>query len=78
MSSSEGGAENSKLVPGSTNSFDILNLEGGVSYIVKVTALMGNREGDPVSITVTTRKSYLIVYFVVLRFWLSFKECVIF
>ncbi|KAL8212551.1 UNVERIFIED_CONTAM: hypothetical protein K2H54_050547 [Gekko kuhli] len=54
LSSFEGGAENSKLVSGSTNSFDILNLEGGVSYVVKVTALIGNREGDPVSITVTT------------------------
>ncbi|XP_062977415.1 collagen alpha-1(VII) chain [Elgaria multicarinata webbii] len=50
----DGGPENSKVVSGNTNSFDILNLEGGVSYTVKVTAQIGNREGDPVSITVTT------------------------
>nr|XP_020653718.1 collagen alpha-1(VII) chain [Pogona vitticeps] len=50
----DGGPENSRLVSGNTNSFDILNLEGGASYTVRVTALIGNREGDPVSITVTT------------------------
>uniref|UniRef100_A0A8C0GBP7 Collagen alpha-1(VII) chain n=1 Tax=Chelonoidis abingdonii TaxID=106734 RepID=A0A8C0GBP7_CHEAB len=44
----------SQVVSGDTSSFDILNLEGGVSYTVKVTALIGNREGDPVSIIVTT------------------------
>ncbi|KAM6470386.1 collagen alpha-1(VII) chain [Liasis olivaceus] len=49
-----GGPESSKLVLGNVNSFDLENLEGGVSYIVKVTALIGNREGNPVSITVTT------------------------
>ncbi|KYO29739.1 collagen alpha-1(VII) chain isoform B [Alligator mississippiensis] len=50
----DGGPESSKVVPGNTSSFDILNLEGGVTYIVKVTALIGNRESNPVSITVTT------------------------
>ncbi|XP_053155536.1 collagen alpha-1(VII) chain isoform X2 [Hemicordylus capensis] len=50
----DGGPENSKLVSGNTNSFDILDLEGGVSYTVKVTALIGNRESDPVSLIVTT------------------------
>ncbi|XP_058023138.1 collagen alpha-1(VII) chain isoform X1 [Ahaetulla prasina] len=49
-----GGPESSKLVLGNVNSFDLDNLEGGVSYTVKVTALIGNREGNPVSITVTT------------------------
>ncbi|XP_032094990.1 collagen alpha-1(VII) chain [Thamnophis elegans] len=49
-----GGPESSKLVLGNINSFDLENLEGGVSYTVKVTALIGNREGNPVSITVTT------------------------
>ncbi|KAM3848241.1 collagen alpha-1(VII) chain [Vipera latastei] len=49
-----GGPESSKLVLGNVNSFDLENLEGGVSYTVKVTALIGNREGNPVSITVTT------------------------
>ncbi|KAF4799411.1 hypothetical protein TURU_054803 [Turdus rufiventris] len=50
----DGGPENSRRVPGHTNSFDIPNLEGGVSYTVKVTALIGNREGNPVSVVVTT------------------------
>nr|XP_016846318.1 PREDICTED: collagen alpha-1(VII) chain [Anolis carolinensis] len=50
----DGGPENSQMVSGNTNSFDLVNLEGGVSYTVKVTALIGNREGDPVSIIVTT------------------------
>ncbi|KAI1234455.1 Collagen alpha-1(VII) chain, partial [Lamprotornis superbus] len=53
-----GGSENSQRVPGHTNSFDIPNLEGGVSYTVKVTALIGNREGNPVSVVVTTRECW--------------------
>lgn len=53
-----GGSENSRQVPGHTNSFDIPNLEGGVSYTVKVAALIGNREGNPVSIVVTTRECW--------------------
>lgn len=51
-----GGSESSRRVPGHTSSFDIPDLEGGVSYTVKVTALIGNREGNPVSIIVTTRE----------------------
>ncbi|RMC00145.1 hypothetical protein DUI87_23556 [Hirundo rustica rustica] len=50
----DGSSENSQQVPGHINSFDIPNLEGGVSYTVKVTALIGNREGNPVSVVVTT------------------------
>lgn len=53
-----GSSENSRRVPGHINSFDIPNLEGGVSYTVKVTALIGNREGNPVSVVVTTRKCW--------------------
>lgn len=54
-----GGSENSQRVPGHTSSFDIPDLEGGVSYTVKVTALIGNREGNPVSIIVTTRECWV-------------------
>ncbi|XP_025931268.1 collagen alpha-1(VII) chain [Apteryx rowi] len=50
----DGGSESSQLVPGDTDSFDIPGLQGGVSYTVKVAALVGNREGKPVSIVVTT------------------------
>lgn len=53
-----GGSERSQRVPGHTSSFDIPDLEGGVSYTVKVTALIGNREGNPVSIVVTTRECW--------------------
>lgn len=51
-----GGSERSQHVPGHISSFDIPDLEGGVSYTVKVTALIGNHEGNPVSIIVTTRE----------------------
>ncbi|KAM4654580.1 collagen alpha-1(VII) chain [Amazona ochrocephala] len=54
----DGGSESSRHVPGHTSSFDIPDLEGGVSYTVKVTALIGNREGNPVSIVVTTRECW--------------------
>ncbi|NWH76187.1 CO7A1 protein, partial [Piaya cayana] len=50
----DGGSESSRRVPGHTSSFDIPDLESGVSYTVKVIALIGNREGNPVSIVVTT------------------------
>ncbi|KAG8557331.1 hypothetical protein GDO81_018415 [Engystomops pustulosus] len=53
-SSESGGPEQSREVPGNTNSFELVNLEPGVRYIVKVTALVGNRQGDPVSTSVTT------------------------
>lgn len=53
-----GGPESSRRVPGHTSSFDIPDLEGGVTYTVKVTALIGNREGNPVSIVITTRECW--------------------
>ncbi|XP_077132643.1 collagen alpha-1(VII) chain isoform X1 [Ranitomeya variabilis] len=49
-----GGPEQSKEVPGNANTFELVNLEPGVRYVVKVTALVGNRQGDPVSSSVTT------------------------
>lgn len=58
LQSLTGGLESSRRVPGHTSSFDIPDLEGGVSYTVKVTALIGNREGNPVSIIVTTRECW--------------------
>lgn len=51
-----GGTEQSKEVPGNTNSFELVDVEPGVRYIVKVTALVGNRQGEPVTQSVTTRK----------------------
>uniref|UniRef100_A0A4W3JSF0 Fibronectin type-III domain-containing protein n=1 Tax=Callorhinchus milii TaxID=7868 RepID=A0A4W3JSF0_CALMI len=51
---SDGGAETSRVVPGDIYTIDIPGLEGGVSYTVKVVALIENREGAPVTITATT------------------------
>nr|XP_014341886.1 PREDICTED: collagen alpha-1(VII) chain [Latimeria chalumnae] len=50
----DGGPENSRVVPGNTSSIDIGDLMGGASYLVKVIALVGKQEGNPVSIRVTT------------------------
>ncbi|ELR46375.1 Collagen alpha-1(VII) chain [Bos mutus] len=51
---SEGGPTRQQILPGNTDSAEIRGLEGGVSYSVRVTALIGDREGAPVSIVVTT------------------------
>ncbi|XP_036189535.1 collagen alpha-1(VII) chain isoform X2 [Myotis myotis] len=51
---SDGGPTRQQLLPGSADSAEIRGLEGGVSYAVRVTALVGDREGAPVSIVVTT------------------------
>lgn len=45
-----------QILPGNKDSAEIRDLEGGVSYSVRVTALVGDREGSPVSIVVTTRR----------------------
>ncbi|XP_072508131.1 collagen alpha-1(VII) chain isoform X2 [Notamacropus eugenii] len=50
----DGGPESSRMLPGDTDSAEIGGLEGGISYTVRVTALIGNREGAPVSLVVTT------------------------
>lgn len=51
-----GGPTRQQILPGNTDSAEIRGLEGGVSYSVRVTALIGDREGAPVSIVVTTRR----------------------
>lgn len=45
-----------QILPGNKDSAEIRGLEGGVSYSVRVTAFVGDREGAPVSIVVTTRR----------------------
>ncbi|MEE6502220.1 hypothetical protein FKM82_004446, partial [Ascaphus truei] len=50
----DGGPEQSREVPGNTNSFVLVDLVGGARYTVKVTALIGNRQGEPVTVTATT------------------------
>lgn len=54
-----GGPTRQQILPGNTDSAEIRGLEGGVSYSVRVTALIGDREGAPVSIVVTTRRQSL-------------------
>ena len=51
-----GGPTRQEMLPANTDSAEIRGLEGGVSYSVRVTALVGDREGAPVSIVVTTRR----------------------
>ncbi|XP_005075021.1 collagen alpha-1(VII) chain [Mesocricetus auratus] len=51
---SEGGPMRHQILPGNKDSAEIQGLEGGVSYSVRVTALVGDREGAPVSIVITT------------------------
>lgn len=51
-----GGPMRHQILPGNKDSAEIRDLEGGVSYSVRVTALVGDREGAPVSIVVTTRR----------------------
>ncbi|XP_078518525.1 collagen alpha-1(VII) chain [Lissotriton helveticus] len=48
------GTEGTREVPGDTTSFDLVDLDGGVNYTVKVIAVIRNQEGDPVSINVKT------------------------
>ncbi|XP_028680004.2 collagen alpha-1(VII) chain isoform X1 [Erpetoichthys calabaricus] len=51
---SDGGPEYSRIVSSDVTSFDIKDLDGGVNYTVRVTALIRDREGPPVSINVKT------------------------
>lgn len=44
---------------GDVTSVDLDRLEPGAQYEVQVMALVQNREGSPVSVRITTRKSHL-------------------
>ncbi|XP_066555651.1 collagen alpha-1(VII) chain [Amia ocellicauda] len=50
----DGGVESRREVGGDVTAVDIDGLEEGVRYVVRVTALVRNKEGPPVSISVTT------------------------
>lgn len=52
-----GGEERSQLVAGDVTAVDLDQLDPGVQYEVQVMALVQNREGAPVSVSVTTRES---------------------
>ena len=54
-----GGAERSQLVGGDVTAVDLDQLDPGAQYEVQVMALVQNREGTPVSVRITTRKSCL-------------------
>lgn len=55
--STVGGAERSQLVGGDVTAVDLDGLDPGAQYEVQVMALVQNREGTPVSVRITTRKS---------------------
>uniref|UniRef100_A0A3B4CGT1 Collagen, type VII, alpha 1 n=1 Tax=Pygocentrus nattereri TaxID=42514 RepID=A0A3B4CGT1_PYGNA len=46
----QSGVEVSRVVPGNQTTLDLTDLQGGVSYSVSVTALVGYNEGDPVTV----------------------------
>ncbi|XP_018612087.1 collagen alpha-1(VII) chain [Scleropages formosus] len=48
----EAGTEETRSIPGNETTLDLQNLAEGISYIVTVTAVVGNAEGDPVSVTI--------------------------
>ncbi|XP_069045767.1 collagen alpha-1(VII) chain isoform X3 [Lepisosteus oculatus] len=50
----DGGPESSRVVPGDVTAVDLEGLDEGSNYEVRVTALVQNREGPPVTISVTT------------------------
>ncbi|XP_067908450.1 collagen alpha-1(VII) chain-like [Heterodontus francisci] len=53
----EGGPETNRLVKADINTFDILNLQPGMSYIIRISSLFGDREGTPVTITAATAQA---------------------
>lgn len=50
------------MVSGDVTAVDIEQLDPGVQYEVQVLALVRNREGAPVSVRVTTRKTCRYIY----------------
>ncbi|XP_018114574.1 collagen alpha-1(VII) chain isoform X2 [Xenopus laevis] len=50
----DGGPEQSREVPGNINTFELINVRPGVKYTVKVTALIGTRQGQPVTASAKT------------------------
>ena len=54
-----GGEGRSQLVGGDVTAVDLERLDPGAQYEVQVMALVENREGNPVSVRVTTRESCL-------------------
>lgn len=55
-----GGEERSQMVGGDVTAVDLDRLDPGAQYEVQVKALVQNREGSPVSVRITTRKSHLL------------------
>lgn len=54
-----GGEEQSQLVEGDVTAVDLDHLDPGAQYEVQVIAIIQNREGNPVSVRITTRESHL-------------------
>ena len=45
-----GGSEEIRVIPGNQTTLDLRDLTVGVSYGISVTALVGDNEGDPVTV----------------------------
>ncbi|MBN3274147.1 CO7A1 protein, partial [Polyodon spathula] len=52
--SSQGGPETSRLIGANVNSFDVDSLQPGDHYVIRIVAVSGSTEGDPVTVTATT------------------------
>ncbi|XP_058844205.1 collagen alpha-1(VII) chain-like isoform X2 [Acipenser ruthenus] len=52
--SSQGGPETSRLIGANVNSFDVDGLQPGDRYVIRIVAVSGSTEGDPVTVTATT------------------------
>lgn len=48
------GTERSQVIPGDQTTFDLTDMQEGITYVVRVTAVVGTREGSPVTINVKT------------------------
>lgn len=53
------GTEKVRRLPGSQTTEDLVDLKEDVSYMVRVSALIGNREGSAVPLNIRIRKCYL-------------------
>lgn len=56
MVSAVDGTERVRHIPGSQTTEDLVDLTENVSYVVRVSALIGNREGNSVPLNIQIRK----------------------
>lgn len=54
------GTEDIRMIPGNQTTLDLKDLTVGVSYGVSVTALVGENEGDPVTVYIKPGESSMV------------------